>query len=290
MRYCFHCLAGFAIAPNDKGFVTMIAFLIDADNLSAPAWIEEACRTLEAAHGPLSIRRAYGSATHLKVLADVLRSRGIRPFVNLPLTKNTTDLALAVDAMELACQTPRPTVMVIGSGDADFLPLIVRLRERGIRMICVSERGKMAPEAVVAYDEILYVGTEQTPNASETSIAEIVLTKPGLTNSLAKKAAVKKPETKKPNVKSTPVKPSPTQKHAPKSVANTPAKVTIQQILNAAPALKAGQVQRLSEIAKLLHDAKLLAKNATSPKLFKMFPRYFELSPEKQPHQVRYLG
>jgi uncharacterized LabA/DUF88 family protein len=33
---------------------------------------------------------------------------------------------------ELACQLPKPTVIAIGSGDADCVPLVVRLRERGI--------------------------------------------------------------------------------------------------------------------------------------------------------------
>lgn len=268
----------------------MIALLIDADNLSAPEWVEEACRTLEAARGPLSIRRAYGSAAHLKTLADVLRSRAIRPFVNLALTKNTTDLALAVDAMELACQTPRPTVMVIGSGDADFLPLVVRLRERGIRMICVSDRNKMAPEAIVAYDEVVYVGAVQTPGSGQVLSAETMPPKPALTNLLTKKVTAKKPEPKKVAAKNTPAKPISPQKLATKKTAHEPTKVTIQQILDAAPALRAGHVQQLREIAKLLHDAKLLAKNATSTKLFKIFPQYFELSPEKQPHQVRYLG
>jgi hypothetical protein len=81
----------------------MIAFLIDADNFSAPSWIDEAFKTLEQSEGAISIRRAYGSAENLKGMADTLRIWAIRPFVNLPLPKNTTDMSLAVDAMELAC-------------------------------------------------------------------------------------------------------------------------------------------------------------------------------------------
>ena len=135
----------------------MIVFLIDADNLSSATWIEEACARLESAEGSLSVRRAYGSAENLKGLSQTMLAWAIRPFVNLSLTKNTTDVALAVDAMELACHSPKPTVIAIGSGDADFVPLVVRLRERGIRMICVSERTKMASEAVHAYDSVLFV-------------------------------------------------------------------------------------------------------------------------------------
>ena len=132
----------------------MVVFMIDADNLSSPAWVEEAFQRIEAAEGSISVRRAYGSAENLKSLSDVLRARLIRPFVNLVLQKNTTDIALAVDTMELACRAPTPTTVVIGSGDADFVPLVVRLRERGIRMVCVSEQTKMAPEAAAAYNKL----------------------------------------------------------------------------------------------------------------------------------------
>jgi hypothetical protein len=144
-----------------KGSIDVIVFLIDADNLCVPAWVEEAFRRLEETEGRISVRRAYGSAEKLKGLASVLRGRSIRSFVNLSLTKNTTDIALAVDAMELACQEPRPKTVVIGSGDADFVPLVVRLRERGIRMVCASEFRKMAPEAVSAYDEVMLIRLEQ---------------------------------------------------------------------------------------------------------------------------------
>jgi len=141
----------------------MNLFLIDADNLNCGAWIDEAFAVLEAAEGTFAVRRAYGSAENLKALADTLRAWAVRPFVNLALTKNTTDMALAVDAMELACQGPVPSLIVIGSGDADFTPLVVRLRERGIRVVCVSERSKMGREAIPAYDQVVLVGPEMSP-------------------------------------------------------------------------------------------------------------------------------
>ena len=165
----------------------MIVFLIDADNLSSAAWIEEACTSLESSEGSLSVRRAYGSAENLKGLSQTMLAWAIRPFVNLSLTKNTTDVALAVDAMELACQSPKPTVIAIGSGDADFVPLVVRLRERGIRMICVSERTKMASEAVHAYDSVLFVGKEMVKGRAKEEVPVAVRKTPAK-KSVAKKA------------------------------------------------------------------------------------------------------
>jgi len=260
----------------------MIVFLIDADNLSSAAWIEEACASLESSEGSLSVRRAYGSAENLKGLSQTMLAWAIRPFVNLSLTKNTTDVALAVDAMELACQSPKPTVIAIGSGDADFVPLVVRLRERGIRMICVSERTKMASEAVHAYDFVLFVGKELVKGRAKAETPAPVKKAP------AKKSLVKKvPST----VAAEPARKKVTSKKAQpaaKSVAK--AEVSLEAILRAAPMLEAGQTKPLGDIVKQLHSAKLIGKNAASTKLFKKFPDQFELTPVKQPNQVRYLA
>ncbi|MEO6322939.1 MAG: NYN domain-containing protein [Polaromonas sp.] len=265
----------------------MIVFLIDADNLCAPAWIEEAFQKLEQSGGGIAVRRAYGSADKLKGVASVLRVRAIRPFANLSLSKNTTDVALAVDAMELSCQTPIPTTVVIGSGDADFVPLVVRLRERGIRMVCVSEPGKMSPEAIPWYDEIILVGQEQVfgetplPSVESDGPQELLPALP------AKKAVTKKaPAKKEPARKAVAKKAVPSAK---KKASDAVINVEVQHILKAVPALETGQSQPLGDVVKLLHDAKLLGKNATSTKLFKKFPHHFELLPSKQPNRVQYI-
>ena len=270
----------------------MIAFFIDADNLCAPSWVEEALRKLEDGEGRIAVRRAYGSAEKLKGLAEVLRTRHIRPFVNLALSKNTTDVALAVDAMDLSYQTPRPTVIAVGSGDADFVPLVLRLRERGFRMVCVSEQGKMAPEAVYAYDHVILVGQEYPAEAPRARAAEVEKPAPSPAKPPAARTVAKKVPAKKTVAKKVPAKKVAAKKAKPaakKITGEEAGKVTVAQILNAASALRAGQPQALGEVVKLLHDAKLLGKNATSTKLFKKFPFHFELLPPKQPNQVRYI-
>lgn len=305
----------------------MNLFLIDADNLNSGAWVDEAFRILEASEGPMQVRRAYGSAENLKGLADTLRLWAVRPFVNLSLTKNTTDIALAVDAMAFACQTPTPKMVVIGSGDADFLPLVVRLRERGIRMVCVSERGKMGREAVSAYDRVILVGAEQALYEAQQLAAAAVLADTTVAApvrpTVARKTAVKKaravvaPAAKKALVKA--VKkdvPKVTQKVPAKKVVNktTATKkaaqlhevapkaepvraesavikmpsVDVAAILLAIPALKTGQPQPLAAVAKALLDAKLRGKNTTSTKLLKKFPHHFALLPPEKPITVQY--
>lgn len=260
----------------------MVVFLIDADNLSSAAWVDEAFNAIESSEGPMAVRRAYGSAENLKGLAEPMRLWAIRPFVNLSLSKNTTDMALAVDAMELACQTPSPKTVVIGSGDADFVPLVVRLRERGIKVLCVSEFRKMAPEAVKAYDSVIYVGRDAAP----TEPAKVE--KPKAVAKTASPASKKTP-TKAP-AKAAAKKSAAAKKAVAKTPAAAAAKVTPELVLEAVPTLRTGEWSSLGDAAKALHDKKLLGKNASSAKLFGKFPRHFELKPAQQPNHVRFIS
>lgn len=265
----------------------MIVFLIDADNLSAPAWVNEAVEIIEAGDGTIAVRRAYGSAENLKGLAETLRTWAIRPFVNLSLTKNTTDIALASDAMAFACQTPAPTMIVIGSGDADFVPLVVRLRERGIKVVCVSERSKMASEAVYAYDKVLFVGHHKA-SVPDSRTDGATSRSSGDANE-ADATSTKSTPVKKTAAKKTPAKKSATKKAVTKSPAAASEKTSPSDILDAVPNLKAGEWMHLSDAAKALHDCKLLGKNASTTKLFNKHPHHFELTPKKQPNKVRYI-
>lgn len=246
----------------------MIVFLIDADNLSMPVWIDEAFKKIESSEGVISVRRAYGRAENLKGLEEVLRTYAIRPYLNLYLTKNTTDLALAVDAMEFACQPRLPKTVFIGSGDADFLPLVVRLRERGIKAVCVSARNKMSKEAISAYDQVIYVGLDKaTDDQVASEVVSLSVSIPAVIP--AKKVAVKKPAAKK--------------------VSTTPLVATVALILESMQSLSDGGWHSLGEVHKPLIDAKLIGKSAASTKVFKKFPHHFELMPVKQPNQVRYI-
>jgi hypothetical protein len=280
----------------------MIVFLVDADNLSAPAWVDEAFKSLEASSGPIAVRRAYGSAENLKGLAETLRTWAIRPFVNLSLTKNTTDIALAADAMELACQKPAPSMIVLGSGDADFVPLVVRLRERGIKVVCVSEFGKMAQEAVRAYDAVIYVGNERgsgsrarTRVSSAATRVKSSIPAPDTVKKTAQKAADTKPAGKtaapapKPAKKAVATKKVAVKAPAVSTAAPAASGVTVAQILAASPSLKRGDWMPLGEVVKSLHDNKLMGKSATSSRFFGRLPQHFELKPSKQPNQVRYV-
>ncbi|WP_377644715.1 NYN domain-containing protein [Oryzobacter terrae] len=110
-----------------------IALLIDADNARA-ARIDVILSELSA-FGETSIRRAYGNWTKsgLKSWTAVLHDHGIRPVQQFDPSKgkNASDIALAVDAVEIL-HTQRPDAFALVSSDADFTPLVMHLREHGV--------------------------------------------------------------------------------------------------------------------------------------------------------------
>ncbi|MFN0183640.1 MAG: NYN domain-containing protein [Aquabacterium sp.] len=130
-----------------------VLVLIDADNVSADV-IEQALAWVVAEVGAAHVRRAYGTAEAAVKHQALLRRLGIRPMVNLASGKNSTDIALAVDAVALAA-SERPAVAVIVSSDSDFAPLVLKLREFGCRVIGIGQTGKVGAEVAQVYDRFV---------------------------------------------------------------------------------------------------------------------------------------
>jgi hypothetical protein len=127
--------------------------LIDADNVSADV-IKQAIELVLAQHGAIHVRRAYCTAESAVTHAKLFKSLSIRPIVNLSAGKNSNDIALAVDAIDLAI-AERPALVIIVSSDSDFAPLVIRLREKGCRVEGIGQTGKTGEEAPQAYDNFV---------------------------------------------------------------------------------------------------------------------------------------
>ncbi|HYY43820.1 MAG TPA: NYN domain-containing protein [Actinomycetota bacterium] len=70
--------------------------------------------------------------------------------------KNAADIKLAVDAMEMAFSRDFVTTFVIASGDSDFTPLVLKLRELNKRVIGVGVEGSTSDLLPGACDEFLF--------------------------------------------------------------------------------------------------------------------------------------
>ncbi len=128
-----------------------VALLIDADNVSMDV-IEQAIIWTAKHYGGPHLRRAYCTPESAVKHQERFKRLAIRPMVNLAAGKNSTDIALAVDAIEIAV-TERPNVFVIASSDSDFAPVVSRLRERGCRVVGLGQQGKVGQETQGIYDD-----------------------------------------------------------------------------------------------------------------------------------------
>ncbi len=108
------------------------ALLIDGDNVSAACYDEILRRAL--ALGDVPIRRAYADTSHLPNWSKV---SGLR-VLHSGMDKNTTDLLMTIEAMELALRD-KIARFVIASSDGDLAHLALRLREYGVEVVGIGE-------------------------------------------------------------------------------------------------------------------------------------------------------
>ena len=110
-----------------------IALLIDADNMPA-AKVDDILAELSR-HGVINVRRAYGNwkKANLQAWEERLHEFAIRPMQQFDLTKgkNASDMALVIDALDLL-YTDLPDAFGLVSSDADFTPLVMHLRAKGV--------------------------------------------------------------------------------------------------------------------------------------------------------------
>ncbi|MBX3603867.1 MAG: NYN domain-containing protein [Piscinibacter sp.] len=256
-----------------------IMLLIDADNVSADV-IGQAVEQVLATHGAIHVRRAYCTAESAQKNLVLFKRHSIRPMVNLSAGKNSTDIALAVDALDLVL-AERPGLVVIVSSDSDFAPLVIRLREKGCRVEGIGQQGKTGDETRAAYDGYTVLAHRKARSAAAPAPAEA----PAPADKPARPArparAAKTPRTRTSKAAAAP-EPAPAPPPLPDDVL---------RILHAVPSLQeGGRPVELGIAAERLRAAGLLAKNAASTRLFKKHPQHFALSPEKQPNKVQFLG
>ena len=254
--------------------------LIDADNVSVDV-MEQAVAQLLAEHGALHVRRAYCTAESALKHQAVFKRLGIRPMVNLSAGKNSTDIALAVDALDLVL-AERPALVAIASSDSDFAPLVGRLREKGCRVVGMGQAGKTGDETQTVYDAYTVFEHRRARSAASPARAPAKAPARGAAKAPAKTAAKAAAQAarKAPRRR--------TGAGAAAAPAAAPAVADkLQQILAAMPELERGETVELRVAAERLRAAGLMSRSGTSPKVFGAYPSRFELLPATQPNKVR---
>jgi uncharacterized protein (TIGR00288 family) len=155
---------------NNTNNESRVAVLVDCDNVS-PEILEHALK-VTAQFGRVVLRRGYGNHTTLaNKWQEALVRLAFTPCLQYQYApgKNTSDLALALDALEAMFDKRADTFCLVTS-DSDFAYLCRKLRERGATVCIVGEQ--KTPDALRnASDQFFEWSREETPQESTTKRA-----------------------------------------------------------------------------------------------------------------------
>jgi uncharacterized protein (TIGR00288 family) len=255
--------------------VDRVMLLIDADNVSVDV-IEQTVKLLLDEHGALHVRRAYCTAESALKHQAVFKRLQIKPMVNLAAGKNSTDIALAVDALDLVL-AERPDVVAIASSDSDFAPLVSRLREKGCRVRGFGQEGKTGDETLAVYDDYTVLAHHRAERSASPPRRRAAA-KDARENAPDAAPAAKKTRRSRKPADAAPAAPAPPP----------PLPDHIIAILAALPELARGQLVELRVATERLRDAGLMGQRASSTKFFAPHAQHFELLPTDQPNKVRF--
>lgn len=109
--------------------------------------------------GKIAAKRAYADWGRFDEYRSPLHELGIE-LMEIPergmTGKNSADIRLVVDAMELSYAKEHIDIIVIVSGDSDFTPLVSKLKENGKTVIGVGMRDSTSDLLAANCDEFIY--------------------------------------------------------------------------------------------------------------------------------------
>ena len=143
-----------------------IALFIDFENLVTNTGITAPTFNLQPAldrlleKGKVIFRRAYCDWSRFKDAKRHLHEFGVE-LVDVPPStragKNSADMRLVIDALELCYAREHINTFVIASGDSDFCPLAYKLRENDKLVIGIAVKEATSPFFIKACDEFMYL-------------------------------------------------------------------------------------------------------------------------------------
>ena len=151
--------------PAIVGPQLQIAVFIDFENIalglrdaSAPLEVGRILdRLLEK--GKVIAKVAYADWNRFRSHTQSLHENGIE-LIEIPRRettgKNSADIRLVVDAMDLSWSKSHIDTFVIVSGDSDFSPLVSKLKENGKHVIGLGMKASTSPLLANGCDEFIY--------------------------------------------------------------------------------------------------------------------------------------
>ncbi len=138
-----------------------VAVLIDYENVGLDA-IQHLLDQLSDV-GRVIIRRAYGDWSVQRGKQDQLLELGIEPihqYHSNKSGKNSSDIRLAIEAIDLLHNSPIDTFVIVSS-DSDFVPLVGKLRSSGKSVIVAGRREATSPTLIKSCDRYIFLDAEK---------------------------------------------------------------------------------------------------------------------------------
>jgi uncharacterized protein (TIGR00288 family) len=109
--------------------------------------------------GNIVVRRAYADWSRFEEYKRPLHEAGVE-LTDMPgslLTgKNSADIKMVVDALELSYTKPHIDTFVLVSGDSDFSPLVMKLRENAKHCIGIGVKNSTSKILIDGCDEFIF--------------------------------------------------------------------------------------------------------------------------------------
>lgn len=147
-----------------------VAVLIDLENVGLGSIQSLLDQVSE--FGRVVVKRAYADwSTTTKKDRDLLLELGIEPvhlFRSGGSGKNSTDIRLVIDAIDLLYSSPIDTFVVV-SADSDFVPLVSKLRAAGKTAVGAGRKAAASQTLVLSCDRFIFLDDKKEATAQKTA-------------------------------------------------------------------------------------------------------------------------
>jgi uncharacterized protein (TIGR00288 family) len=135
----------------------LVAVLIDFENvgLNSIQWLFDQISDI----GRIIVKRAYADWSSAGNKRDQLLELGIeaiQQFHSGSTSKNSSDIKLAIDAVDLMHQSPVDAFIIVSS-DSDFVPLVTKLRAGGKTVIGAGREATASRTLVISCDKYYFL-------------------------------------------------------------------------------------------------------------------------------------
>ena len=169
----------FAMTKTDRE--RSLAMFVDLENLAMGFQNQrktkfDVTKVLErmVEKGKLIVKKAYADWSRYQAYTAPFHEAAIE-LIEIPRRsqtgKNSADIRLVVDAMDLAWSKPHVDTFVIVSGDSDFSPLVSKLKENGKHVIGLGMKGSTSELLRDNCDEFIYYEDLERQEQDEQQLA-----------------------------------------------------------------------------------------------------------------------